>query len=77
MINEAKLMIYKGIILYVLESTHYTIKDIADLCNTSIKNIRTIFIDEEIPAHFLSEIELLQLYHFTLTLNLKASRGHQ
>ena len=33
--NNSKLLVYKGIIQYLLESTHYTLKNIADLSRSS------------------------------------------
>jgi hypothetical protein len=73
-----KVQIYKGMIQYLLESTHYTLKSIADLSNSSIKNIRTIYSEERIPLNFSSDLQLVKLYHVILELNLKGlpdSRG--
>ena len=65
-----KVQIYKGMIQYLLESTHYNLKSIADLSNSSIKNIRTIYCDERIPANFSSELQLVKLYHAILEFNV-------
>lgn len=65
-----KIQIYKGMIQYLLESTHYTLKSIADLSNSSIKNIRIIYCEERMPLNFSSELQLVKLYHAILELNL-------
>jgi hypothetical protein len=70
MMNEPRLQIYKGMIQYLLVSTPYTLKNIADLSHSSIKNIRSIYCDEQIPRHFSSELNLVKLYHSIVELNL-------
>jgi hypothetical protein len=40
--KTTKTQIYKGMIQYLLESTNYTLKNIADLTDSSLKNIRLI-----------------------------------
>lgn len=72
--HHSKLQIYKGIIQYLLDSTNYTIKNIAEVTNSSVKNIRTIYCEDQIPAHF-SEINLVKLYHMMLELNLHEFHG--
>lgn len=69
--NNSKIQIYKNIIQHLLETTEYSLIDIADLTNCSIKNIRAIYFDECIPTHFASELDLLKLYHFILKLKEK------
>ena len=68
--QNSKLQIYKGIIQYLLETTHYNLNNIADLSNTSIKSIRSIYCEEYIPPNFSSELQLVKLYHAILELNL-------
>jgi hypothetical protein len=69
--ENSKLQIYKGIIQYLLDSTSYTLKNIADLTNSSIKNIRTIHFEDKVPHHFSSsELNLVKIYHMILELNL-------
>ncbi|KTD64423.1 hypothetical protein Lspi_1230 [Legionella spiritensis] len=67
--NNSKLQIYKGIIQYLLGSTNYTLKNIAELCNSSIKSIQTIYSDSLIPHNFSSEKELVKLYQMILEIN--------
>ncbi len=69
--QNSKLQIYKGIIQYLLETTHYNLNNIADLSNTSIKSIRSIYCEEYIPPNFSSELQLVKLYHAILELNFQ------
>ena len=72
--NNSKLLIYKGIIQYLLDSTNYSIKNIADLTNSSIKAIRTIYEHSSIPDNFISEIQLVKLYHMVLEIHSNQER---
>lgn len=74
---NSKLQIYKGMIQYLLESTNYTLKNIADLSNSSIKNIRTIHCDNLIPPNFASEIQLVKLYQMILEINIDQRTYHK
>lgn len=67
--KSSKLQIYKGIIQYLLESTNYTLKNIADLSNSSIKSIRTIYCDNFLPLNFSSEAQLVRLYQMILEIH--------
>lgn len=66
-----KLQIYKGIIQYILESTNYTLKNIADLCSSSIKSIHLIYSDSFLPSNFSSEMELVKLYQMILEIHIQ------
>ncbi len=66
--TNSKLQIYKGIIQYLLESTNYNLKHIADLSDSSIKNICSIYFDELIPSTFLSEAQLVKLYQVIIEI---------
>lgn len=67
--QNSKLQIYQGIIRYLLESTNYTLKNIADLSSSTIKNIRSIYCDDLVPPNFSSEISLVRLYQLILEIN--------
>ncbi|MEI6756091.1 MAG: hypothetical protein WCK80_03715 [bacterium] len=71
--NNSKLLIYKGIIQYLLDETGYTLKHIADLSNSSVKSIRSIHCDGLMPPVFASELQLLKLYQMVLEVNIKKS----
>ena len=68
--SNSKLQIYQGVIQYLLETTNYTLKNIADLCNTSIKTIRSIYFESVIPSNFSSEVQLIKLYQMILEFNI-------
>jgi hypothetical protein len=64
--KNPKLQIYQGIIEYLLESTNYNLKNIAELSNSSIEQIRSIYTKNIVPAPFKSELGLLKLYQIIL-----------
>lgn len=66
--NNPKQQIYKGIIDYILHSTNYTLKSIAELTNTSIKTIHSIYSSEKKPLDSKSEFALLRLYQIVLEI---------
>jgi len=66
MCSNSKLKIYKGIIQYLLGSTHYTLKGIALLSHSTIANIRAIYQYEEMPLNLDEERHLLRLYQIIL-----------
>lgn len=72
-----KIQIYKGMIQYLLESTSYTIKNIADLTNSSIKNIRSIYLGDQMPIYFPSEVQLIKLYQIVLEIQTKNRKLHK
>lgn len=67
--SPIKLKIYQGIIQYIVGSTHYTLKNIADLTNSSITSIRSIYVEGLLPTNFSSETQLLKLYQMILEIN--------
>lgn len=66
---DLKHQIYKGIIDFLLESTPYTIRNVAELTNSSVKMIRSIYCDNQTPLHFSAELNLVKLYHMILELH--------
>lgn len=68
--KNARLQVYQGMIQYLVESTNYNFKNIAELTNTSIKHIRSIYHGEASPAH-QTEMKLLMLYQFILKLQFQ------
>ncbi|GEM_PF-971715 len=71
--QNPKVQIYQGMIQYLLESTQYTLKNIADLTNSSMKNIRSIHCDGLMPSVFVSELQLIKLYQMVLEVNMNKS----
>lgn len=68
--KDCKLQIYKGMIQYLLESTNYSLKNIADLSNSPVGSIRSIYCDEILPDTFKSERQLLRLYQLVLEIKM-------
>ena len=69
--QNPKVQIYQGMIQYLLKSTQYTLKNIADLSNASMKNIRLIHCDGCMPSDFASELQLVKLYQMVLEYQKK------
>lgn len=63
---NTKVQIYQGIIKYLLESTNYTLKNIADHTDASIQHLRSIYIGDQMPLYFSSEFQLIKLYQIIL-----------
>jgi len=72
--DHLKLPIYKGIIQYILNSTSYTLKNIAELSNSSMDHIRSIHCHSILPANFVSESQLVKLYLLILDIHPKKTR---
>ncbi|MBJ15944.1 MAG: hypothetical protein CMF38_04855 [Legionellaceae bacterium] len=68
--HHSRLIIYKGMIQYILDSTHYTLKHIAQLSHSSLDNIQMIYCHDSVPSNFKSEVELMKLYQIILEINL-------
>ncbi|WP_133128637.1 hypothetical protein [Legionella nagasakiensis] len=68
--HHTKLIIYKGMIQYILDSTHYTLKHIAQLSSASLDSIRAIHCHDLLPISFKSEVQLLKLYQIVLEVNM-------
>lgn len=75
--NNSQLQIYKGMIGYLLESTHYTLKHIAELSSSSINNIRSIYLDGQLPVDFSSGLALTNVYLIVLGTNLSKHIAYQ
>jgi len=61
----SKLKTYKGIIEYLLQTTHFTIKNIADLSKSSVETIQSIRDEKDTPQNF-SAMCLILLYQITV-----------
>ncbi len=68
--HPSKLNIYKGMIQYILDSTNYTLKHIAQLSHSSLDSIRAIYCHDHLPSGFKSEVQLLKLYQVVLEVNM-------
>ena len=68
--QNPKLDIYKGMIQYILDTTHYTLKHIAQLTQSSLENIRLIYCQNHVSKNFKTEVELMKLYQIILEINM-------
>lgn len=68
--SSMKLQIYKGMIQYILDSTHFTLKNIAELSNSTVNSIRSIYCQNLFLIDFKSEIQLIKLYQIILEVNM-------
>ena len=66
--QNPKLDIYKGMIQYILNTTHYTLKHIAQLSQSSLDSIRMIYCHNYLPQNFSSEAGLIKLYQLILEI---------
>ena len=64
--KNLKLQIYKGMIQYLLNSTNYTLKNIAEHTDASIQHLRSIYTGDQIPPSFSTELQLIKLYQIIL-----------
>lgn len=71
MFENSKIQIYKGMIQYLLESTDYSLKRIANLTNSSLKSIKLIHSYHQLPPDFNTELQLAKLFQIILELQLK------
>lgn len=65
--HESRKQICQEIIQYILDSTQFTLRNIANLSKTPHKTIRSIYFENQKP-HFATEINLIRLYLFLLEL---------
>lgn len=71
-----KATIYKGMIDYLLSSTHFSLKDIANHTGSPISSLRSIYYDQTIPSLFSSEIALTRLYLIILDIQMNRNKLH-
>lgn len=68
--QEQRPTIYKEMIQYILNSTNYTLKNIAEFTNCSVTTIYTIYKEAILPKEFKSELELIKLYHLVIDISI-------
>ncbi|RUQ81510.1 hypothetical protein [Legionella septentrionalis] len=71
MFNEKKIIIYKEIIQYLLDSTQYSLQRIANLCNSPIYHLQMIFQYNRLPKESKVELNLLKLFLTVIDMELK------
>jgi hypothetical protein len=67
--EETRIKIYQSIVKYLLETTPYTLQHIAELTDSSIKSITSIYSGIQMNLPLSCEIQLIQLYRIILECN--------
>ncbi|QRN02972.1 hypothetical protein GH742_03320 [Legionella sp. MW5194] len=67
--RNSRLKVYQGMIQFLLESTNYTFETIADFTSYSVKEIRSIYLNQKLPEKLLSEKQLIKLYRIILDIH--------
>ena len=62
MYNDHKIGIYKGIIQYLLDTTTYTLQQIANLSNSTIQHLHSIYFHTRLPSNSDVDLNLLKLF---------------
>lgn len=71
MFNDQKVIIYKGIIQYLLDSTNYSLQRIANLSNSQIAHLQMIYQHNRLPKESNVELNLLKLLTIVIDMELK------
>lgn len=71
MFYDQKIVIYKGIIQYLLDSTKYSLQRIANLSNTPISHLQMIYSHERLPQNSNIELNLLKLFILLIDMERK------
>lgn len=71
MYQDQKVVIYKGIIQYLLDSTKYSLHRIANLSNTPVAYLQMIYQHDRIPVETKVELNLLKLFMIVIDMELK------
>lgn len=66
--TRTKLQIYQGIIQFLLDSTNYNLKNIADFTHVSLRTIRDLHLHNTLPPSTEAELNLVNLYRIILAL---------
>lgn len=71
MFHDQKIVIYKGIIQYLLDSTSYSLQRIANLSNSSVAHLQLIHHYNRLPRESKIELNLLKLFITIIDMELK------
>jgi hypothetical protein len=71
MFYEQKISIYKSIIQYLLDSTSYPLQRIANLSNSSIQHLQSIYCQNQLPQNSNAELNLLKLFSTVIDMEQK------
>ncbi|EEZ95977.1 TPA: hypothetical protein VAI00_001340 [Legionella pneumophila] len=71
MFHEQKIIIYKGMIQYLLDTTNYSLQRIANLSNSPIAHLQLIYHHNRLPKESKVEMNLLKLYLTVIDMEQK------
>ena len=71
MFHEQKIIIYKGMIQYLLDTTNYSLQRIANLSNSPVAHLQLIYHHNRLPKESKVEMNLLKLYLMVIDMELK------
>ncbi|HAT9314950.1 TPA: hypothetical protein JBB95_03470 [Legionella pneumophila subsp. pneumophila] len=71
MFHEQKIIIYKGIIQYLLDTTNYSLQRIANLSNSSLVHLQLIYQHNRMPKESKVEMNLLKLFITVIDMEQK------
>ncbi|KTC66343.1 Uncharacterised protein (plasmid) [Legionella adelaidensis] len=71
MFHEKKVIIYKEIIQYLLDSTKYSLQRIANLSNSPVAYLQMIHQFNRLPRESKVELNLLKLFLTVIDMELK------
>lgn len=71
MFYDQKIVLYKGIIQYLLDSTKYSLQRIANLSNSPISHLQMIYCHDRLPQNSNVELNLLKLFILLIDMENK------
>jgi hypothetical protein len=71
MFQDQKVMIYKGMIQYLLNTTNYSLQRIANLSSSQLAHLQLIHHHNRIPKETNVELNLLKLFTIVIDMELK------
>ncbi|MBA2648049.1 MAG: hypothetical protein H0U75_00360 [Legionella sp.] len=75
MYNDHKIGIYKDIIQYLLNTTSYTLQQIANLSNSSLKHLHSLYFNERIPSDSNVDLNILKLFCILVDMEKRGEWG--
>lgn len=75
MFHDQKIVIYKEMIQYLLDSTNYSLDRIANLSNSPIAHLQLIYRYNKLPKESKVELNLLKLFITVIDMELKGEWG--
>ncbi|HAT8692462.1 hypothetical protein ACX1EY_14050 [Legionella pneumophila] len=71
MFHDQKIIIYKGIIQYLLDTTNYSLQRIANLSNSQLAHLQLIYNHDRLPKESKVELNLLKLFTTVIHMEYK------